>query len=115
MRHTNDNVNGHTLHTLVYSFSQVPIQVTWERELNDNSEKASERLYHGGITPMAASHGDLRQVGTGMDLPCSINDPIGLPIKFGHFSIVLKLTHTLVPTYLLTLLLLETYFELNRK
>ena len=67
MRHTKDNVNGHTLHTLVYSFSQVPIQVTWERELNDSSEKAAERLYHSAITPMAASHGDLRHCATGMD------------------------------------------------
>ena len=28
MRHVKDNVNGHTLHTLVYSYSQIPIQVT---------------------------------------------------------------------------------------
>lgn len=69
MRHVKDNINGHTLHTLVLSNSQIPIQVSWEREVNDSSQVATKRIFGDGITPMAASGepGDLLHVGTGKD------------------------------------------------
>jgi hypothetical protein len=69
MRHTKDNVVGHTLHTMVLSYSQTPVQIAWERELNDSSEAATERIFSNGITPMAApgQPGDLCHVAVAMD------------------------------------------------
>ncbi|CAB9527303.1 unknown protein [Seminavis robusta] len=68
MRHVKDNVPGHTLHTLVLSYSQVPVQIAWEREVNDSSETATERIFSQGITPMAAQGGgDLRPISCAKD------------------------------------------------
>ena len=69
MRHVRDNVQGHTLHTLVASFSQVPIQISWERAVNNSSETATERLYGNAFTPMAAhgQPGNMRAVGVNKD------------------------------------------------
>ena len=69
MRHTKANVNGHTVHTLVLSFSQCVIQISWEREVHDSSEVATTRIFGNGVAPMAAAGqpGDLRNVSIGMD------------------------------------------------
>jgi hypothetical protein len=69
VRHTKDNRNGHTCHTMVHSYSQIPIQIAWERSKNDSAEEATKRCYANGITPMAAAGapGNLRHVRTGKD------------------------------------------------
>ena len=70
VRHTQDNRNGNTCHTLVHSYSQIVVQIAWERTLNDSAENATQRCFGGGITPMAApgaTGGDLRNVYTAKD------------------------------------------------
>ena len=39
VRHVRDNVNGHTCHTMVLSFSQMPVQLAWEREDGDTTQE----------------------------------------------------------------------------
>jgi hypothetical protein len=57
VKHVRDNRNGHTCHTLVHSFSQVPIHISWERVGGDSSEKAAQRIYSSAINPVAAPGG----------------------------------------------------------
>ncbi|CAB9504104.1 unknown protein [Seminavis robusta] len=69
VRHVKDNQNGHTCHTLVHSYSQIPIQIAWERQQGDSAEAATQRCFGNAITPMAAqgAPGDMRHVYTGQD------------------------------------------------
>ena len=72
VRRVKCNCNGNTLHTAVFSCSMMPIQATWEREVNDSSQASTERMFHNVLTPMAAPGrpGDLSQVTSGKDRAC---------------------------------------------
>ena len=69
VRHTKDNRNGNTCHTMVHSYSQMVTQIAWEREVNDSSPVASQRMINNGINPMAApgEPGDLSSLNINKD------------------------------------------------
>ena len=54
MQHVKDNYMGHTLHICVAMYSQIPLHMTWEREMNNLSEIATMRIYNNVFTPMVA-------------------------------------------------------------
>ena len=69
VRHVKDNKNGNSCHTQVLAYSQIPVQIAWEREVGDSSPIASKRMVSNSMTPMAApgEPGDLSEVNINHD------------------------------------------------